>query len=302
MKQFHLCRVRVTVVSKRPRNLPLHVLPAFEAAARHASFRLAAAELHLTPSAISHQIRTLEDALGMRLFQRLPRGLKLTDAGAKYADTVRQALEQLGPDNHSKVSGRLRVSMPDWVARLFVLPQLAGFRAREPHLDLEISTSMNVADLDAGEADVAIRLGMGQWGGLRSYRLAGFTASVVAAPTLAETAHQLSARGELPMVCLDKLEQHTRKTLAAVGLQATERVLRVDNYLDVVQAAEEGLGVAVLHSMHKRAFTTRKPLVALSPHPLPVPFAMFFVCRELEADRPDIAALRSSMFEAVAEA
>src|SRR5215510_2633258 len=123
------------------RNLPLHTLPAFEAAARHASFRLAAAELHLTPSAISHQIRTLEDALGMRLFQRLPRGLKLTEAGANYASTVREALDRLGEGGAPASShGRLRLSVPDWVARFVVLPALARFRVQEPYLDVDINT------------------------------------------------------------------------------------------------------------------------------------------------------------------
>lgn len=115
---------------------------------------------------------------------------------------------------------------------------------------------------------------MGQWGKLRSYRLAEFTASVVAAPSLAGAVHELSVRGELPMVCLDKLEQHTRKTLAAIGLTAqADRALRVDSYRDVVQAAEEGLGVAVMYGTRKTPAVANDRLVALSSQPLPVPFA-----------------------------
>ena len=287
-------------MSKPRRPLPLHVLPAFEAAARHGSFRLAATELHLTPSAISHQIRTLEDALGMRLFQRLARGLRLTEAGERYASTVREALERLEPQGSSNGHGRLRVSMPDWVARFVVVPMLARFGARAPHLDLEINTSMSLADLESGEADAAIRLGMGEWGALRSYRMSEFTANVVAAPELAKTAHALSAKGELPMVCLNQLEQCTRDTLGAVGLTVRpDRALRLDNYLDVMHATEQGLGVSVRFSAPNLSVPASERLIALSPRQFPVPFSMYFVCREIEADRPDIAALRSTLFEAL---
>jgi len=288
----------------RRRLLPLHVLPAFEAAARHASFRLAAAELHLTPSAISHQIRTLEDALGMRLFQRLPRGLKLTEAGLKYAETVREALDRLDAERVQSKDGyrRLRVSMPDWVARFVLLPQLARVRSHLPQLDLEIDTSMKVADLESGEADAAIRLGGGRWGSLRSYRLAEFTATIVASAELASKACELSRNGELPMICLKQLEQCTRDTLRSLGLAArAERALRFDNYLDVVQAAEEGFGVALTFHTPNAHLPTTPRLVALSS-PLPVPFAMYFVCRELEAELPHIAALRASLLETLSAA
>lgn len=264
---------------------------------------MAATELHLTPSAISHQIRTLEDALGLRLFQRLARGLKLTEAGERYASTVREALNRLETESGSgslNGYGRMRVSMPDWVARFVLLPVLARFGSREPHLDLEINTSMSLVDLESGEADAAIRMGMGQWGALRSYRLTDFTATVVAAPALAAAAQELSDKGELPMVCLDRLEQCTRKTLAAIGLSArADRALRLDNYLDVMHAAEEGLGVALAFSTSNVSPPLSKRLVALSSRPLPVPFSMYFVCREIEADRPDITALRSTLFEAL---
>ena len=95
MKWFHLSRGIVGADAGPAPKLPLHVLPAFEAAARHGSFRAAAAELHLTPSAISHQIRLLEEAIGVSLFERLPRGLELTDAGQSYARTVSEVLARL---------------------------------------------------------------------------------------------------------------------------------------------------------------------------------------------------------------
>jgi LysR family glycine cleavage system transcriptional activator len=282
--------------------LPLHVLPAFEAAARHASFRAAALELHLTPSAISHQIRALERALGVPLFVRLPRGLKLTEAGQKYALTVSEVLTRLEREadeaGRTAAPARLRVSMPDFVARYVVLPALSRFRSRHPRIELEISTSMALANLEAGEADAAIRLGHGTWGQLRSYRMTTLVATIVATPRLAAQARTLSERGELPVVCLDTLEDHTRKVLGEIGLAAPpERMLRFDNPLSLLQAAEEGLGVTVLPLPPGARRTPNERLVPLSSQTYPFPFATYFVCRRRDADRPDIAALRAWLSE-----
>ena len=140
--------------SRRP--LPLHVLPTFEAAARLESFRLAAQELHLTPSAVSHQIRLLEDVIGLSLFQRLPRGLQLTDAGRSFAATVREVLERLQSEAHrlspEPAAGRLRLSLPDFVAHLFVLPALCEFRTRHPHLGIFVGPAHVEDRVTAGSA------------------------------------------------------------------------------------------------------------------------------------------------------
>jgi LysR family transcriptional regulator, glycine cleavage system transcriptional activator len=284
--------------------LPLHVLPAFEAAARHGSFRAAAAELHLTPSAISHQIRLLEQAVGLSLFERLPRGLRLTSAGRSYAKTVTEVLARLRVDADELARGskphRLRISLPDFVAHLFALPALSRFQARHPHIDLEINATMALADVEAGEADAAVRIGPGQWGSLLSHRISEVFGTVVAAPGLASHARALSQRGELPMVCLNQLEEHTRRTLSAIGLEAQpNRALRVDNYMGVVQAAQRGLGVAVIYATPAKPFEADGTLVALSRDPIPAPFAMYFVCRQGEAERPDLIALREWLVDCI---
>jgi LysR family transcriptional regulator, glycine cleavage system transcriptional activator len=284
--------------------LPLHVLPAFEAAARHGSFRAAAAELHLTPSAISHQIRLLEEAIGCSLFERLPRGLKLTRAGESYAKTVSEVLGRLRADAEELAPNgkphRLRISLPDFVAHLFALPALAQFRARHPHIDLEINATMALSDVEGGEVDAAVRIGPGRWGKLQSHRISEVFGTVVAAPELAAHAAALSERGELPMVCLNQLEEHTRRTLSAIGLTAQpDRALRVDNYMGVVQAAQRGLGVAVVYATPGKPFQTEGHLVALSRDPIPAPFAMYFVCRQGEQERPDLIALREWLTDCI---
>lgn len=287
-----------------PRKLPLHVLPAFEAATRLRSFRAAAEELHLTPSAVSHQIRLLEDILGVPLFRRRARGLELTDAGRSYAETVRESLGRLEAEADRLASApkprRLRVSLPDFVAHLHVLPALQRFRDRSPHVDLDISATMALADIESGDADAAVRIGMGQWGKLQSFRIADMLGTVVAAPELAERAASLSERGELPIVCLSTLEAHTRETLTSAGFRAdTSRAICVDSYLGVVQAVEAGLGVAVLYAPAPNVYHRRSRLVALSDEPIRPPFAMYFVCRQSQAARPEIGALREWLVECI---
>jgi len=287
---------------KRRRPLPMHALPAFDAAARHGSFRAAAEELHLTPSAISHQIRTLEDALGVKLFRRLSRGLVLSDAGRAYAETVREALDRLddGADglNGAGEGKRVCISMPDFVARLFALPQIARFRARHPDLEIEINTGFGLCNLEAGGVDAAIRIGRGYWAETASYLFSPLVATFVASPDIAARAGELSDAARLPVVCLKDQETLTRESLARGGLTAAPTgMLRVDSCAGLVQAAEEGLGVAVIYHPPARVFEATERLARLPSCPVPVPFSMYFVCRRVDAERAEVRALREWVLE-----
>jgi LysR family glycine cleavage system transcriptional activator len=283
---------------ERPRReLPLHVLPAFEAAARHGSFRAAAQELHLTPSAISHQIKLLEDALGLNLFRRLPRGLALTAAGREYRTTVGEVLERLQHDadalSGAATGTKLRISMPDCIAMNYFLPGLHHFRANNPEFELEISVGAELADVEGGAVDAAIRMGRGRWDKLCSYKLADICGTPVAAPELAAHALELSTRGELPVVYLPVIENCTRRTLAAIGLTTSlERGMAVNSQLFLIQAVEEGLGVAVMVHPSWDRVSPRPRLMLLTEEPLPLPFGMYLVCRETEARHRRMIALR----------
>jgi LysR family transcriptional regulator, glycine cleavage system transcriptional activator len=140
---------------------PLRALHAFEAAARHLSFGAAAKELGVTPTAISHQIRQLEEACGVKLFQRRPRPLLLTGAGARLYpalrngfDALASAMVSLADDN---VHAPLRVTSPSAFASKWLVPQLPKWREENPTVPLEIIGTDAVLDLRAGAADVAIR-------------------------------------------------------------------------------------------------------------------------------------------------
>src|SRR5262245_48618138 len=164
---------------------PLNALRAFEAAARLNSFALAAKELHVTPAAVSHQIKGLEDHLGRLLFRRLKRGLELTRAGQVLLPGVSAGFERLGDavEELSAVSeeGRLAVSAATSLAARWLTPRLHRFVKAHPELDVRLHASTRLIDPKKGDpaggdgdpsvplenADVAIRFGSGDYPGYR---------------------------------------------------------------------------------------------------------------------------------------
>ena len=142
---------------------PLHALRAFEAAARHLSFQDAAAELHVTPTAISHQVRLLEEVCGHELFRRRPRPITLTAAGQALFPTLRDALDRMAgavaslrPADGAR---SVRVSTTALFASRWLIPRLPSWRAVHPGCELEIVTTSGLSDLRAEAIDVAIRFG-----------------------------------------------------------------------------------------------------------------------------------------------
>lgn len=140
---------------------PLRSLQAFEAAARLGSFKAAADELHVTPTAISHQIRLLEETCGHRLFHRRPRPLVLTGAGARLYPALRNGFDALvgavASVAESGAPAPLRVTSPNAFASRWLVPRLPAWRERYPDIPLEIIGTDAILDLRSGDADVAIR-------------------------------------------------------------------------------------------------------------------------------------------------
>jgi LysR family glycine cleavage system transcriptional activator len=140
---------------------PQSQLRAFEAAARHLSFKKAADELAVTPTAISHHIRSLEEFCGQSLFRRRPRPIILTDAGARLYPVLRQGLDTfesaLSTLREDGEAVSLRVTTTSAIANRWLIPRLAKWRKVHPEIVLDIIGTQTVVDLKAGEADVAIR-------------------------------------------------------------------------------------------------------------------------------------------------
>lgn len=154
---------------------PLKALRAFESAARHLSFVLAADELHVTPAAVSHQVKRLEEYLGIQLFQRLPRGLLLSEIGQQLFVQLRsvflsldKAMELvLEDDSH----GTLTISVAPVFATKWLVPRLQRFEELYPQIDLRISSTLAMIDFQRHSFDAAVRLGHGDYPGLVAIKL-----------------------------------------------------------------------------------------------------------------------------------
>ena len=159
-------------MAKRPRRLPsLNALRAFWAAARHRSFAAAADELHVTASAVSLQIRQLEEELDFKLFERTPKGLVLTPQGARLLPGITQAFEHLkgtiaAIDDGAPGAGSLSISVAPSFATKWLLPRLGGFLDRNPDVQVDVKANIELTDFAKDEVDLAIRYGNGNYPGL----------------------------------------------------------------------------------------------------------------------------------------
>ena len=182
----------------------LNGLRAFEAAARHLSFTQAASELNVTQTAISHQIKRLEEELGVRLFIRQNRSLALTAEAQDYLPGIRAAFNDLRlatdrllrkEDDHV-----LTVSTLASLAAKWLLPRLTAFQEAHHGIDVRITTSTNLVDFQRDKVDAAIRYGRGQWAGLRADWLMADELFPVCSPAL--------LKGNKPLKCPEDLRDH----------------------------------------------------------------------------------------------
>jgi DNA-binding transcriptional LysR family regulator len=245
---------------KALRALPsLDFLRGFEAAGRRLSFTLAAKELFVTQSALSRQIKALEDALGVALFERRHRALALTAAGAAFHRDVTTTLDGLaGATDRLRGTARtpgLTLSTTVSFASLWVIPRLATFRARHPDVEVYVSADDRVVDLARGDVDIAVRYLSDAAAPGNAQRLFGERMTPVASPKLLRGALRLRAPGDLArhvLLHLDDPDGHTpwldwRSWLASNGEPTLKPAgaLRLRMYDQVVQAAVGGQGVAL---------------------------------------------------------
>ena len=231
---------------------PLSTLLAFEAVARRRSFAFAAAELHLTPSAISHQVARLEADLGVRLFERSAHGVRLSDAGERYLERVGGALQALSvatEDLRQGVGNSLYVHSAPSIASLWLMPRLRRFAQAHPHISLNLSAAHTPSDFALGQADLDIRYGVPQWGDLVVEPLFEERILPLASPAFIRE-HRLKRVEQLLDVPLIQsnvsVVQWSDWLKAFSDLRAPERFsLRFDRAQMSLDAATQGLGVAL---------------------------------------------------------
>jgi DNA-binding transcriptional LysR family regulator len=234
---------------------PLSSLRIFEAAARHNSFRKAAEELNLTASAVSHGIQTLENWLGVELFYRESRGLRLTGAGDVYAPLVNQALSVLAKASDQlpgrKATGTLSVSSAPTFANKILLPRLGKFIAQYPDIRLTIDTSHRLVDLTLDEFDIAIRSASTKKPAANWTLLAVETLIPVCSPALKE---KLGAQSDAdilaraPLIHVTSVSVDWHQWFRASGIEVPSSIdsgLSVDTIQVAFDAAIRGLGVVL---------------------------------------------------------
>ena len=289
---------------------PLNALRAFESAARHLSFTKAAAELNVTPAAIGHQVKALEESLQVSLFRRLTRAIRLTEAGqaalpmlGEGFDKLAQAVERMRA--HSE-SGLLTISVSPSFGAMWLVPRLEQFRSQHPDIEIRIDGTDRLVDLARGDADVAVRYGPGGYRGVRVDRLFGQVNTPVCSPALLD--------GEHPLRHPDDLRYHTllhidwkaaeaswRMWLLAAGLHDIDptRGPRFSMETMAVQAALDGQGVALIGDMLVADDLASGRLVRPFDPKLstPLTFSYYLLSAKDGIAQPKVAAFRNWLLE-----
>jgi LysR family glycine cleavage system transcriptional activator len=282
---------------------PLMSLRAFEAAARQQSFKLAAEELHVTPSAISHAVAGLEEFLGVRLFHRRVRRLLLTDAGSAYLTPVTRAFDAISVAT-SEIAARGRAdlvtvaSMPTF-ARVWLMPRLKTFLVAHPDVDLRVRAAVDFTEMMADDVDAAIAYGRGGWHDLVVDRLVEERMVPLCSPALRNGTPPLHAPADLARHTLIHTETKLvtwAMWLEAVGVEGADahRGPRFNRADLALEAASTGLGVALDNPLFARSHLARGSLVvpfdpSVALHDLG---GYYFVCRPEKTALPKVEAFR----------
>ena len=282
---------------------PLNALRAFEVAARRGGFIGAAEELHVTPAAVSHQVKSLESYLGVRLFTRLPRGLTLTETGRELLPELSRGFDHfsraVGSLTAGELSGKLTVGSPPSLATLWLVPRLGSFLQTYPEIQVRILAVERPPDLNAGEADLRIPYGMGDYPGFKTRLLMRDSIFPVCAPSLlnhrplrrfADLRHHTL----LQDIAIDVSEPTMtwKRWLRDAGIDSvlSGRWVEFNNSILLTEAAVRGQGVALgrlsLVRDHLATGRLMRPLKAGRP----ADFAYYTVTTQAGAERRRVQA------------
>jgi LysR family transcriptional regulator of beta-lactamase len=230
--------------------LPLNALRAFEASARHCSFTRAGLELRVTQTAISHQVKTLEEALGVTLFKRLPRGLALTDEGHALLPVLTDAFRRMSATLSQFAEGNFREILTVGVVGTFavgwLLPRLTSFKEWYPHVDLRLKTNNNRSDILLDGLDFFIRFGDGAWHGTEAIPLMDAPLSPVCSPILRERLRTPADLANVELLRSYRIDEWPLWFRAAGIASPNLRGWMFDSSLTLMEVAARGVGVALV--------------------------------------------------------
>jgi len=292
---------------------PLNSLRAFEATARHLSFSKAAQELHVTPAALSHQIRGLEEQLQLKLFHRRARAIELTEAARTIYpgirtgfDAIREAVDRL---DRGKQDRMLVVSSTPGLTAKWLVPRLYKFLALHPEIETRITASVAYANFATDDIDVGIRLSSGVHPDLYVEKLSDEWLLPLCSPRLLEGEYPLTSAQDLKRFTLIQVDlpgvvptwTDWMEMAGLDGIDST-RGLRLNVADHALDAASEGVGVVLAYKMVAARDIALKRLVVPFGPEIPLPGrAYYFVCAKGQEKRAPIKAFRDWIFSEMQE-
>jgi LysR family glycine cleavage system transcriptional activator len=291
---------------------PLNAIRAFEAAARHLSFNQAALELNVTASAVSHQVKTLEDYFGVKLFNRLPRNVSLTPEGKDYLPAVSDALDQLYSASRRlaqrTADAPLNLGCAPTFAMGWLIPHLSDFHDEYPEIDVRLTLTPITRQIDFGasDTDVVIMYGTsGSWPKLVTHQLMAEELVPVCSPTLLQE-HPLETPSDLRNVTLlhsiPRMGQW-RNWLHIAGVKGVDpkRGLRFQTTPLAVSAAVAGAGVAIANRRFVETDLDAGRLIVAFEIDLPSDSGYFLIYPKESSDDPRVSAFREWLLTRLAE-
>ena len=283
----------------------LRGLRTFCVAARHQSFRIASEELFITPSAVSHQIKSLEEELGEQLFDRNGRLLSLTDAGQSLYEDLSPLIEELdavvAKYKKGSITSSIRISVQPFFASEYFVPRLSEFAARHPEIDIQVGTSDESAGKHPPDSDLSIRLFRSAPSNMPSHLLFPLTVVPGGSP---EFMQQMKVKNkkivsEFPIIVHESHPKAWAQWASASGIRLPDnsKVIRLDSMIAVVRAAQQGIGAALVPVPIGNLWFDEGSIVRLFKKELVSDASYYLVWTEDRAEDESVIRLRDWILE-----
>lgn len=287
----------------------LRGLRTFCVAARYASFRTAGEELFITASAVSYQIKSLEEELGEQLFDRNSRELKLTEIGQSLYDEVSPLIEQLDAATakyrKGAVSSSIRISVQPFFASEYFVPRLSEFTAKHPEIDIQVGTSDESSEKHPADADLSIRLFRSPPANMPSNLLFPLRMAPAGTPEFKKALRVKKKKivSEFPIVVHESHPKAWQKWAESAGIELPEnsKVTRLDSMIAVVRAAQRGIGAALVPVPIGELWFTEGSVVRLFKDEYVADVSYYLVCTEDRANDESVSLLRQWIVRNFAE-
>lgn len=285
--------------------ISLRGLRTFCVAARYESFRTAGEELFITPSAVSHQIKSLEEELRQRLFDRTSRELKLTETGRSLYQDVSPLIEQMdvlvAKYKKGAVTSSIRISVQPFFASEYFVPRLNEFTAEHPEIDIQVGTSDESAEKHPSDADLSVRLFRSPPPDMPSHLLFPLRLVPAGSPEFKKkmVVRKKIIVSEFPLIVHETQPKAWAQWSNATGIQlpAEAKLIRLDSMIAVVRAAQRGIGAALVPVPIGDLWFAEGSIVRLFNNELVADVSYYLVCKEDSADEESVLLLRDWILE-----